>query len=275
MTIDGDEQARLMRTNSRLAISLAMEGKWREAVDANQAILANLPDNMPEPRVDALNRLGRAYMELHEYPDARDAYHKAKELDPYNSIAEKNLKRLAALKTDRGHAAEEGAPVEPRHFIEETGKAGVVRLTNVASRPVLARMVAGDRVNLEASDGNLVATDAAGNFLGQIEAKHGQRLARLMAGGNRYTASVVSASDSGLQVMVREAYQDPSQMDQLSFPSKGVDSLHPYVSEKLIKSRMEYEEEPVDDMGFPAGEEEPEEEEGPPGGTGELEEEES
>ena len=261
MTLDSEEQARTLRINSRVAISLAMEGKWREAVEANQAILAGLPADVPEQRVDALNRLGRAYMELHEYKEAREAYQKARDLDPYNSIADKNLKRLAALKAERVHAPEEGAIVEPRYFIEETGKAGVVRLTNLAPRPVIARMVAGDRVNLEASDGNLIATDSAGTFLGQIEAKHGQRLARLMAGGNRYMASVVSATDSGLQVMIREEYQDPSQLGQLSFLSKGVDNLHPYVSEKLIKSRMEYEEEPVDELGFPAGEEETEEEE--------------
>jgi tetratricopeptide (TPR) repeat protein len=272
MTLGSEEQARTMRLNSRKAISLALDGRWQEAVEVNRAILAGLTDEAPEQQVDALNRLGRAYMELHDYARARQAYQKAKELDPYNSIAEKNLKRLAGLKAERGAGmVEADAPVEPRYFIEDTGKAGVVRLTNLAPRPVLARMVAGDRVNLEASDGNLVATDSAGNFLGQVEARHGQRLARLMAGGNRYNASVISVTDSGLQVMIRESYQDPSQFGQLSFPSKGIDAGHPYVSEKLIKSRMEFEEEPADELY--ASEEEAEEE-GPRPSSGEMEEEE-
>jgi len=266
--LDDEEQQRAIRINSRRAISLAMEGRWREAVAANRTILAELPDD-----VDTLNRLGRAHMELREYREAREAYSRAKELDPYNTIAEKNLKKLAALKTERGGSpAAEDALVEPRYFIEETGKAGVVRLTNLAARPVLARMVAGDRVSLETLDGNLIATDSSGEMLGTVEARHGQRLARLMAGGNRYLASVVSASDSGLSVMIREIFQDPNQVGQLSFPSRGVDALHPYVSEKLIKSRMEFEEEPVDELDFGTGEEEPED--GHQEGRGEMEEEE-
>ena len=268
MILENEEQARVVRLNARKAISLAMEGRWREAVAANKIILETLPDD-----VDTLNRLGRAYMELHEYAEARTAYHRARELDPYNSIAEKNLKRLAALKAERGaDQHSEDAPVEPRYFIEETGKAGVVRLTNLAPRTVLARMVAGDKVNLEPSDGNLIATDGSGTVLGQVEPRHGQRLARLMAGGNRYLASVLSASDQAIQVMVRETFQDPSQIDQLSFPSRGLDNLHPYVSEKLIKSRMEYEEEPVEELGLEAGEEETEN--GHHEETGEIEEEE-
>ena len=268
MILDNEEQARVARMNARRAIALAMEGRWQEAVSANRAILEAMPGD-----VDTLNRLGRAYMELHEYPDARTAYQRAKEIDPFNSIAEKNLKRLAALKAERdGHKAEADRPVEPRNFIEETGKSGVVKLINLAPRPVLAHMVAGDRVNLQADEGSLLATDTGGKVLGTVEPKHGQRLARLMAGGNRYLASVVTASDTGLSIMVRETYQDPSQVGQLSFPSRGLESLHPYVSEKLIRSRMEYEEEPPEEMGFGAGEGETEEER--PEENGELEEEE-
>jgi hypothetical protein len=268
MTLDSEEQARVARQNARRAISLAMEGRWRDAVAANQAILESVPGD-----VDALNRLGRAYMELHEYPEARNAYKRARELDPFNSIADKNLKRLAALKADHDGVKDEAdKPVEPRYFIEETGKAGVVKLVNPAPRPILARMVAGDRVNLEPSDGNVMVTDLTGTPLGQMESRHGQRLARLMAGGNRYLASVVSASETGLSLMVRETYQDPSQAGLLSFPSKGLDNLHPYVSEKPVHTRMEYEEDTGEDLSFGTGEEETEEEH--PEEPQELEEEE-
>jgi tetratricopeptide (TPR) repeat protein len=252
--IDNEEQARIIRQNSRRAIALAMEGRWREAVEANRAILGAYPVD-----VETLNRLGRAHMELEEYEEARAAYQKALELDPYNSIADKNLKKLVGLEAERDGAKQEAdRPVEPRYFIEETGKAGVVRLLNLAPRQVIARVAAGDRVNLTASDGNIVVTDSAGAVLGWVEPRHGQRLARLMTGGNRYTGSVVSATDTNLLVMIRETYQDPSQLGQLSFPSRGVDNLHPYVSEKLLRSRMEYEDESSEDMGF-GGEEENEE----------------
>jgi len=270
MIQDNEEQACVVRLNSRRAIALAMEGRWREAVAVNRTILEGAPGD-----VETLNRLGRAYMELHEYDEARAAYQRAKEFDPYNSIADKNLKRLATLKTDSANEIppkDADRPVDPRYFIEETGKAGVVRLVNLAPRLVLAKIVAGDRVKLEMSDGNLVVIDDTGTILGCIESKHGQRLARLITGGNRYLASVVSASETGLSLMIRETFQDPSQMGQLSFPSRGVDALPPYVSDKLLRSRIEYEEESVEDFGFGTGEEEMEET--PPEDIGELEEEE-
>ena len=88
-----EEQVRLIKQRSQQAISLAMEGRWKEAVEANREIVEDFPAD-----VDAWNRLGRAYMEMGDIQQARDAYTRAKELDPYNAIADKNLRRLANLK---------------------------------------------------------------------------------------------------------------------------------------------------------------------------------
>jgi len=246
MVRDKEEQARLIRQASRQAIALALEGRWREAVEANKGILENFPND-----VDTLNRLGRAHIELGEYDEARAAYTRAKELDPYNSIADKNLRRLAHLDGDEEAAKGDGASkLEPNYFIEETGKAGVVKLQQLGPKEVLARMVAGDRVELEVNDGNLSVKNEAGEVLGMVEAKHGQRLARLMAGGNKYLATVTSSSDESLAIIIREVYQHPSQAGQLSFPSKGVESLRPFVSDKLIRHRMEYDEGSAEEPGY-------------------------
>jgi tetratricopeptide (TPR) repeat protein len=246
MVHDKEEQARLIRQASRQAIALAIEGRWREAVDANKGILESFPND-----VDTLNRLGRAHIELGEYAEARNAYTRAKELDPYNSIADKNLRRLAHLDGDEEGVKGEGATkLEPNYFIEETGKAGVVRLQQLGPKEVLARMVAGDKVELEAFEGNLTVKNEAGELLGVVEARHGQRLARLMAGGNRYAASVTSSSEESLAVIIREIYQHPSQAGQLSFPSKGVESLRPLGGDKLMHRHTEYEEGSSEEPGY-------------------------
>lgn len=270
MSLDREEN-HLVHQTSRLAIALALEGRWREAVEANQEILKNAPDD-----VDALNRLGRAYMELKDWEAARSAYQRARELDPYNSIAEKNLKKLATLKGTDGKE-EAGKLVEPRYFIEETGKSGVVKLMNLAPKEELAKMVAGDQVSLAVIDGNLAVTSEAGVRLGLVDPRHGQRLARLIAGGNKYLASVTSASDNGLSVIIREIYQDSSQVDQPSFPSRGVDALRPLPGDKALRHHLDYEEEGVglEEPEFGLGEEEGDLEAAPEHGEhGEEEEEE-
>jgi tetratricopeptide (TPR) repeat protein len=234
MAYQEEEQVRLRRQRSKHAIALAMQGRWREAVAANQEIIASFPND-----VDAYNRLGRAYIELGEYSAAKEAYGRALELDPYNIIAQKNLRRLSYLGEAVVGVGADSDRAEPQHFIEETGKAGVVNLYHLAPRETLARMVAGDRVYLKVDGSGLTVGNARGEYLGQVEPKHGQRLIKLMEGGNQYTAAIVSSAEDRVLVIIREVYQDPSQAGLLSFPPKGGESLRPYLSDKMLRRELE------------------------------------
>ncbi len=245
MPYEAEEKARLVRRNSKQAIALAMEGRWREAVASNKRIIENYPDD-----VDAYNRLGRAYMELGEYSLAREAYSRAKEIDPYNTIAEKNLRRLSHLGETGTISGEGFQRVEPQVFIEETGKAGVVSLYHLAAKEVLAQVDAGDRVNLKIADSNLIVENSRQQYLGRVEPRHSQRLIKLMRGGNMYKATVISSSEDMMAVIVREIYQHPSQEGQLSFPSKGFGSLRPYVSDKILRRQIEYDEAAVTEPDY-------------------------
>ena len=231
------KEERLRQQRSKQAIDLAMQGFWREAVEVNKEILESFPKD-----VEAHNRLGRAYMELGEYSRAREAYSQTMELDPYNAIAKKNLQRFSYLK-DAVSAEEEPTKVEPHHFIEEIGKAGVENLYQLAPKEVLARMVAGDKVNLRIDGTNLVVESSRGEYLGQVEPRHALRLVKLMGGGNRYTSAVVSSTEDSMAVIIREVYQDPSQAGRHSFPPKGLEEVRPYVPDRILKMDSEYGEE--------------------------------
>ena len=80
-----------------------------------------------------------------------------------------------------------------------------------------------------------------------MEVRHALRLAKLMNGGNRYSATVVSADDKKVAVMIREIYQHPSQSGQISFP----------VRHKPAVPKPELEDTTMDDTES-AREEEPE-----------------
>jgi tetratricopeptide (TPR) repeat protein len=237
MAYQEEEQVRLRRQRSKQAIALAMQGRWREAVVANQEIIASFPND-----VDAYNRLGRAYIELGEYSQAKEAYERAVELDSYNIIAQKNLQRLSYLGEAVAGSEADSDRVEPQHFIEETGKAGVVDLYRLAPREILAKMAAGDRVYLKIDDSGLTVENGRGESLGQVDPKHSKRLIKLMEGGNRYSAAIVSSTEDRVTVIIREVYQDPSQAGQLSFPSRGGEGLRPYLSDKMLRRELEYME---------------------------------
>jgi len=235
MAYQEEEQVRLRRQRSKNAIALAMQGRWREAVAANQAVIESFPND-----VDAYNRLGKAYIELGDYSLAKEAYTKALELDPYNIIAQKNLRRLSYLGEATGTPETDSDKAEPQHFIEETGKAGVVNLYHLAPREVLAKIVAGDRVYLRVNDLSLAVENSRGEYLGLVEPRHAQRLIKLIGGGNKYTGAIVSSAEDRVAVIIREVYQDPSQAGQLSFPPKGSESLHPYLGDKMLRRELEH-----------------------------------
>jgi tetratricopeptide (TPR) repeat protein len=235
MAYQEEEQVRLRRQRSKNAIALAMQGRWREAVAANQEIIESFPND-----VDAYNRLGKAYIELGEYSLAKEAYTRAMELDPYNIIAQKNLRRLSYLGEAVVSPEANSDKAKPQHFIEETGKAGVVNLYHLAPREVLAKIVAGDKVYLRVSDSSLAVENSRGEYLGLVEPRHAQRLIKLMEGGNKYAAAIVSSAEDRVTVIIREVYQDPSQAGQLSFPPRGGESLRPYLSDKVLRRELEY-----------------------------------
>lgn len=232
-----EEQVRIKRKNTQQAIELAMQGRWREAIEANKSLIASFGND-----VDAYNRLGRAYMELGEFGGAREAYQRALKADPYNVIARKNLSRLSRLNGALVATEESAHKVEPQSFIEETGKTGVVNLYRLGADSVLASTVAGDPVELRMEGASLVVLSNRGEYIGEVEPRHAYRLIRLMKGGNRYGANIIS-TDGAVTTIIREVYQDPSQMGHLSFPPRGFERLRPYVSERLFRREMDYEEE--------------------------------
>ncbi len=232
-----EEKSRQRRQASKQAVALAMEGRWQEVVEANKSLLEKFPDD-----IDAYNRLGRAYMELADYAAAKGAYEKALGLDPYNVIAQKNLSRLALLRKAAGAGEAPAAKVEPQQFIKEVGKAGVVSLGSLAPAEQLARLVTGAAVSLKIDGARLVAEAANGEYLGQVEPRHAMRLIKLMEGGNKYSAAIVSATDTAVTVMIRETFQDPSQAGKLSFPPKEETAHYPPASDRMIRRELEYEE---------------------------------
>jgi tetratricopeptide (TPR) repeat protein len=232
-----EDKARLRRKASQEAISLAMQSRWQEAVTVNQSILELFPTD-----IDAYNRLGRAFMELGEFAKAKEAYSRGLELDPNNAIAQKNLQRLSLLPDSKVKVKEERREVAPDLFIGEMGKAGVVNLQNLAPGEVLARMAAGNQVDLKVRGQQLIIENEQGEYLGLVEPPHGFRLARLIEGGNKYTAAIVNIDNNTARVIIREVFQHPNQIGRPSFPVRAVEGFQPHVKDTLLRHEAVEEE---------------------------------
>lgn len=229
-----------LERHAKEAVGLALQGEWKEAVAANRSILERFPDD-----VETCNRLGRALMEIEEYAEARKAYERTLELDAFNSIAKKNLNRLSLMGKRAVKASARKADarkVVADIFVEETGKARVVKLVSLAAKEVVAKMAPGEEVAPYVEGQRLLVKNKEGDCLGEVEPKYGARLAKLTKGGNRYIAAVHSLSDKEMKVIVREVYQHPSQAGRPSFPLKDKQGYRPYVRESLLRHRLEDED---------------------------------
>jgi len=237
VTYQTEEKARLRRQRAEHAIQMALDSRWEEAVAANRAIIGTFPND-----VEAWNRLGKALSELGQYRDAREAYSKSYSLDATNTIAKRNLERLAALVEAEPAPPEPQQRLDPQLFIEETGKTGVTNLQNVDTE-LLARMTAGDQVQVKVSGNTLLVESMRGEYLGQVAPRLGLRLSKLMEGGNQYVAAITSLNESNCRIIIRETYQHPSQAGRPSFPAVGAEAVRPYTKESLLRYGLEEEEE--------------------------------
>lgn len=222
---------RLRRDWSKEAIALALKGEWERAAEVNQAILALFSDD-----VDAMNRLGKALMELNRYDRAREVLDAVVVKAPYNAIARKNLARLEQLETIP--AAEQPAQKTarvPQLFIAESGKSGTTVLEKMAAAPVAASVAPGEPVTLRAEPPRLLAYIRGDEYLGQVEPKLARRLLRLIDGGNRYAAAVLGVNDWGLSIILREVYRHPSLHHISSFPAASKGQYRVYLDNELLR----------------------------------------
>ena len=218
---------KLNRDLSQEAVNLAVKGEWERATEVNIAILELFPTD-----VETMNRLVKALIETGSYVDAQAALNQVCEIAPYNNIAKKNRARLDQLtanpdlpKSETSKQARKAAGAS-QTFIEESGKSATTVLRNSNSlrnangRKTTIHLAPSDPVVLSREKNTVMVKTLDGQLLGQLEPKMGNRLARLMDGGNKYSAVVVSVNDDGVSIMVRETFKHPSLQNMCSFPSQ-------------------------------------------------------
>lgn len=217
------------------AIALALDSKWEEALAINQHLVEK-----HGPDEDAYNRMGKALTELGRLTEAIDAYRRTLEMNAQNTIAQKNMHKLAVMmetKERLGSAAV--ASIDVDLFTEEPGKSALTVLTE-PKHAVTVAVAPGDVVNLETDDGKLNARTVKGVLLGQVDTKIARRLLPLMKTGNRYSAAVARVTEDRIEVMIREEFQSAENVRRSSFPmsaSASREDFRPYAKESLLASR--------------------------------------
>ena len=207
------------------AIRLAVEGNWKAAAATNESILKDFSQD-----VDAANRLGKAYSELNRARKAIKAYELALEIDKFNQIARRNLERLQNTPVTSGKgkklkAKKTTTKVKKSNTKKSVSSSGLVSSSKAADFSLqhidvdaTQDLKPGDNANVIPDNRGVIITSEDGVRLGSIEPRPGLRLRRLIEGGNEYSVTIRSVSNTGnVIVFISETYRAPTLINQSSF----------------------------------------------------------
>jgi hypothetical protein len=195
------------------AVAAALEADWPRALELNTKILEAAPDD-----IEARTRLGRALIEQGKPEEAKVAFAEVLKAEPYNSIAIRGSQRVNQLLEHKAKAVVTNTKTQPRLFIEDMGKTGILRLINPAPAHILARYSAGAECQLREQEGLLAVHARDGALLGFLEPKVGRRLIDMIRTGNQYVAAIVSNDQANARVAIREVFQSVENASRISFP---------------------------------------------------------
>jgi tetratricopeptide (TPR) repeat protein len=199
-------------TLAHKAVSLAISGDWSGALETNQQILSDSPND-----TEALNRLARCFFELGKTGDALKTTQKVLELDPADSIAQKCLLRWKSVKPGQNRT---GAPQTAELFLEDSGKTKIVPLLNLGSPDIFTSLDSGQEVKLSAYAHKVSVTDMDGKYIGRISDDLAARLRNLLKKGGKYQVLIKSIEPKNVSVFIREL---ENKTGVTSFPPEKID----------------------------------------------------
>jgi tetratricopeptide (TPR) repeat protein len=209
------------------AISSALNGNWKEAVDINLQILKRASKDIP-----SLNRLARAYTELGEIKKATSTAGKVIRIDPTNKIALRALEKIKGLK--EGDTISSG-PSSAKVFLEEPGKTKIVPLIHLGDPTIIARLDAGDEVVLDCHCHRVQVSTIKNDYIGKLPDDISSRIKQLICLGNQFQAIIKSAEPKEVKVIIRETLKGKKAKNIISFSSEKIDYVS-FASPTLLKN---------------------------------------
>ncbi len=193
------------------AIQTALRGDWKTAIELNQQILVEEPDD-----IDTLNRIAFAFTSLGNLKKAKSAYQKVLSLDSQNPIAIKNLKRLSMVNSKDGNTMQSFVPMN-NIFIEEPGKTKMVELINVADQKIVGKLLCGEFLSLQVKRMKIFVLDKEKRYIGMLPDDLSKRLIKFINGGNTYEAFVKTVNSHKVAVFIKETKRAARYKNQPSF----------------------------------------------------------
>lgn len=193
------------------AIDAALKQNWPLAIKINNELLKNNKTD-----INLLNRLGFAYLQNGQFTQSKKIFQKVTKLDPYNQIANKNLKKLLTIKR-KDLESNQASQLSPLMFLEDPGKTKIAICINLAPNTLLSTLCAGQEVKMIAKKHTVEIRDLKNVYLGALPDDMSFKLIKFLAGGNVYKVLIKSVGKNNLVVFIRELERGRKFRHQPSF----------------------------------------------------------
>lgn len=187
------------------AILAALKGEWEEAVKYNKGILKEYPND-----IQTLNRLAKAYCELGKANQARAYCKKVIKIDPFDSIAKRNLDNWKGLKISQKNPNSSSCAAD---FIEEPGKTKLVLLLHTGDPKTISKLSAGDEVELSPYSHRVSVNTKDNKYIGRLPDDLSARLKKCIKLGSSYKVLIKSVENRNIKVFLRETQKAKSVRD--------------------------------------------------------------
>jgi hypothetical protein len=212
------------------AIQASLAKNRKLAIKLNLQILRVTPTD-----VDALNRLGKAFLSSGFKTKAETTYKKVLRIDKFNPIAQKGLETIKTFKVE--HKKAKPAAVDfSAAFLEEPGTTKTVSLIRLGDSKILSHLQPGDEIQLQAREHCVSIANSNQEYLGRLPDDLASRLRPLIKSGNTYQAWVKSLAKNNLKIFIRELSRSAKHRLIPSFPSTEKLSYAAFTPPELVHS---------------------------------------
>lgn len=215
------------------AIEAALHADWQKAIIINKVLLKENPHN-----IDALNRLGFAYLSTGEIKKAKTSFDKVLKIDPFNPIALKNIKKIKNKNVSSNNGV---MSISPKIFLEEPGITKTVQLVNLAPKAVITSLHCGQRITYLIKKNKIEIRTLENVYIGILPDDLSFKLKRLSRLGNKYEMFIKSVEDASVSVLIREIKRGKRVKDA-TFVNKALPDYHSSIRSELLEGVLDEEE---------------------------------
>ncbi len=173
------------------AIMAAKQLDWDKAIETNSQILS-----LDELNIQALNRLGAAYLQKKQPKKAKKQFKKVLQIDKTNSIAKKNLTKIK-------NNIKPNITAFSNKFIDEPGKSQSIELCRLTNKKVLQEVGIGQSCTLIIKN-RFISVKINDRYIGALPEDISFRLSKLIKTGNEYKTTIKTCNEKECSVHIAE-----------------------------------------------------------------------